>query len=264
MRHCDFYSIIFSSSRGGGFDSRGMPPMNNPPMKFLLPLCLVVSFCLPVQAQETKPASPPAKAAPANPFAKWEKEIAAMEAADKKNPPPKGGVVFIGSSTVKLWKSLARDYPQHKVVNRGFGGSEIVDSTHFAPRIVFPVEPTHILLRSGGNDIHNGKSPEQVFADYKAFVAAIHARLPQTEVIYIGLAPTLARIKEVEAGNKLGALIKAYASENPKLKYIDCADMSLGSDGQPRADLFADKLHFNDAGYKLLAERVRPFMPAVK
>ena len=161
-----------------------------------------------------------------------------------------------------MWKSLAQDYPEHKVINRGFGGSEIVDATHFAPRLVFPHAPRTIFLRSGGNDIHAGKSPEEVFAAYKDFVAAIHAKLPQTDVIYIGLAPTPARITEVEKGNKLNTLISEYAAANPHLKFVDCADLSVGADGQPRADLFLpDKLHFNAAGYKLLAERVRPFLP---
>ena len=204
-------------------------------------------------------------AAAADPFAKWEKEIADMEAADKTKPVPEGAVVFVGSSTIRMWKSLAQDFPQHQVVNRGFGGSEIVDSTHFAPRIVFPVKPHTIFLRAGGNDIHAGKSAEQVLEDYKAFVAAVHANLPDAEIVYIGLSPTIARIKEVDAGNKLGAMIKEFAAKNPKLKFVDCADMTVGSDGQPRAELFvADGLHFNEAGYKLLAERVRPFLPAVK
>ena len=207
----------------------------------------------------------PKAAAAADPFAKWEKEIADMEAADKTKPVPEGAVVFVGSSTIRMWKSLARDFPQHQVVNRGFGGSEIVDSTHFAPRIVFPVKPHTIFLRAGGNDIHAGKSAEQVFEDYKAFVATVHANLPEAESGYIGLSPTIARIKEVDAGNKLGAMIKEFAAKHPKLKFVDCADMTVGSDGQPRAELFvADGLHFNEAGYKLLAERVRPFLPAVK
>ena len=67
-------------------------------------------------------------------FGKWEKDISAYEEMDRTNAPPKGGLVFIGSSTIKLWKTLAQDFPEHNVINRGFGGSEIVDSTHFAVR----------------------------------------------------------------------------------------------------------------------------------
>ena len=71
-------------------------------------------------------------------FDRWEKEIAAFEEKDKTNPPPKGGLLFIGSSTIRGWKTLEQDYPNHKVINRGFGGSQIVDSTHFAERVIFP------------------------------------------------------------------------------------------------------------------------------
>jgi lysophospholipase L1-like esterase len=223
----------------------------------LLALCF--SFLPAALAEDAKPA------AAANPFAKWEKEIAAMEAADKASPPPKGAVLFIGSSTIRLWKSLASDFPEHKVINRGFGGSQIVDATHFLPRVVFPAAPSVIFLRSGGNDINAGKSAEQVFGDYKAFVTAVHAKLPDAQIVYLGLCPTIARLKEVPEGNKLNALIKEFAAKNPKLKFVDCADMTVGSDGQPRAELFvADKLHLSEAGYKLLAQRVRPFMPAAK
>ena len=228
--------------------------------------CLVLSFAFSLFGRtavaQDSPKTPPGSV-PADPFAKWEKEVSAMEAADAKSPPPKGEVLFIGSSTIRMWKSLAQDYPEHQVINRGFGGSQIVDATHFAPRLVIPHAPRVILFRSGGNDINAGKSPEQVFADYKDFVSAIHAKLPQTEIIYIGLAPTIARITQVGKGNVLNGLIREWSAKNPKLKYVDCANLSVGSDGQPRAELFLpDKLHFNDAGYKLLAERVRPFLPA--
>lgn len=226
-------------------------------MKFLLPL---LALFITLSAPQGTSADQPKTAA--NPFARWEQEIADMEAADKLNPPPKGGVLFIGSSTIRMWKSLATDFPGHKVINRGFGGSQIVDATHFAPRLIFPWEPSVIFLRSGGNDINAGKSPEQVFEDYKAFVTTVHARLPRAEIVYLGLCPTIARIEEVDKGNRLNAAIKAYAAQNPLLKYVDCADMSVGSDGQPRAELFLpDKLHFSAAGYELLAGRTRPFLP---
>src|SRR4051812_38906459 len=118
-------------------------------------------------------------------FGKWEKEIAAFEAMDHTNPPPKNGLVFIGSSTVRMWKSLAQDFPEQRVINRGFGGSEIVDSTHFAERVIFPYAPRMVFLRAGGNDLWAGKSAEQVFADYKEFVAKMQAQLPEAEIVFI-------------------------------------------------------------------------------
>ena len=104
---------------------------------------------------------------------RWEKDIAAFEASDRTNPPPKGSVLFIGSSSIRLWKSLAADFPDLKVINRGFGGSHIPDTTHFAERIIFPYEPSKIVLYAGDNDIAGGRSPEQVFADFKELVEKV-------------------------------------------------------------------------------------------
>ena len=195
-------------------------------------------------------------------FGKWEKEIAAYEQSSQTNPPPKHGILFIGSSTIRLWRSLAQDYPGFPVINRGFGGSEIVDSTHFAPRIVFPYEPKAIFFRAGGNDIAAGKSPEAVFEDFKDFETAVHARLPDTDIYFISWAATLARWQNRDKEKRLNDLVKDLASHAPHVKYIETADVALGADGKPRAELFiADKLHLNADGYKLLAERVRPYLP---
>ena len=194
-------------------------------------------------------------------YAKWEKEVAAYEASDRQKPPPKGGILFIGSSTIRFWKTLATDYPDHKVVNRGFGGTEIVDSTHFADRLIFPHEPKQIFLRAGGNDIHNGRTPKQVAADFADFVSVVHARLPKTEIIYIGVSPAPSRWGESDKYRELNRLIRQMALEMPRVGFVDTFDMVVRADGDPREDLFVkDRLHFNPDGYKLLAERVRPFL----
>ena len=198
----------------------------------------------------------------AHDFGQWEKEIAAFEAADRAQPPSPGAVCFIGSSTVRFWKSLAADFPQVPVLNRGFGGSEIVDATHFAPRIVFPYAPRAIYLRSGGNDLWRGRTVDEVFADFKEFVATVHAKLPATDIIYISLSPSIARWKQADKEKAVNQLIAEYVRGKPHLRFLDTYDMVLGPNGQPRPELFvADKLHFNAEGYKLLVARVRPDLP---
>jgi Lysophospholipase L1 and related esterases len=194
-------------------------------------------------------------------FAKWEREISAYEHADATNPPPKGAAVFIGSSTIRLWETLAQDFPGQPVVNRGFGGSEIVDSTHFAERVIFPYEPRQVFLRAGGNDLAAGKTPEQVFADFKEFAAKVHARLPAAQIIFISQSPSLARWKQHEQEKTLNALAADFVRTQPYLKYIETYDLVFGPNGLPRPELFvADRLHFNAEGYKLMANRVRPFL----
>jgi len=209
------------------------------------------------------PATRPTGRADARGPARWEREIAAFAAADRANPPPKGGVLFVGASTITLWKSLPQDFPGHKVINRGFGGSEIVDSTHFADRIIFPYEPKTIFLRSGSNEIATGKSPEQVSADFEALVAKVREKLPEPEIVYISINPIPSRWGQNEKNLKANALIRAAAGKMPKVKFLDIWDISITPDGKPREELFLpDRLHFNEQGYKLLAERVRPFLPA--
>ena len=194
-------------------------------------------------------------------FGQWEKEISAFEQKDATNPPPKGGMVFIGSSTIRFWQTLAQDYPGEPVINRGFGGSEILDSTHFAPRILFPYEPRKVFLRAGGNDLANGKSVEQVFADFKDFAETVHAGLPAAKIYYISWSPSILRWKIHDQEKALNTLVAGYIADKPYLRYIETYDLPLGADGKPRAFLYrADGLHFDAAGYKLLAARVRPFV----
>jgi pectinesterase len=215
---------------------------------------LAADLALPMQSA--------ASAAAPHDFARWEPEIAAYEKMDRTNPPPHGAVLFVGSSTIRLWNTLAQDFPKHRVINRGFGGSEIVDSTNFAERIIFPHKPRMIFLRAGGNDIHNGKSPEQVFADFKGFVAKVHSKLPTTDIVFISLAPAIARWDEAEKNKALNTLVKEYVRRTPHVQYIETYDTTLGANGKPRPELFVeDKLHFSAEGYKLLTERVRPFLP---
>jgi lysophospholipase L1-like esterase len=205
-------------------------------------------------------ATPPAHAAK-SPSERWEKDIQAFEAADKKNPPPQGAVLFIGSSTVRFWVPLARDFPEHKVINRGFGGSQIADSTYYADRIVVPYKPRLIVLRAGGNDLNAGKTPEQVAEDFKAFVEKVHAKMPGTRIAYISNNPSPARWSQVEKEKKANQLIKDYIASNKDLDYINVFDVMLNADNEPREELFVkDRLHLNAEGYKLWTSIVRPHL----
>ena len=139
------------------------------------------------------------------------------------------------------------------------------DATHFADRIVFPYEPKQIFLRSGGNDIHAGRLPAEVADDFADFVRQVRTRLPSTEIIFIGQCPTPARWGERDKNRQLNSLVRAMALRMPRVTYIDGWDMTLTPDkSNARRELFvADQLHFNAEGYKLLAERVRPYLPVI-
>jgi hypothetical protein len=181
-------------------------------------------------------ASSPQAANPPHDFAKWEKEISAYEQSDRTNPPPKDAVLFVGSSTIRRWTTLAQDFPRYQVINRGFGGSQIVDSTHFAERLIFPHEPRMVLLRAGGNDLWAGKSAREVFADFKHFAVKVHAGLPKTEIVFISLSPTNARWKQADKEKALNEMVKKYICGKKWLKYLEAYSLPLGPDGKPRPE----------------------------
>ena len=193
--------------------------------------------------------------------AKWEGEIAAFEKADRAQPPEKGGIVFVGSSSIRLWKTLAQDFPEHRVLNRGFGGSEIADSVHFAERIVLPYAPRQVVLYAGGNDLNAGKPVEKVIADFQAFAGKIRAALPEAEIAYISIAGNPARWAHVEKVRAVNAAVAAWMREQPRMKFIDVFSQMLGADGLPKPEIFVeDKLHMNAAGYAIWKEVVGPFL----
>jgi lysophospholipase L1-like esterase len=220
-------------------------------------------FCLVFALLVLPAASPFACAARSNAGNLWENEIKAFEKADRTKPPPAGAVLFVGSSTIRMWKTLSEDFPGQTVINRGFGGCQIEDCTFFADRIIAPYAPRLVVLRAGGNDINAGKSPERVFADFQAFVAAVRAKLPKVRIAYMTINATPSRWANAEREKKTNRLIEAYIKANPALDliFIDTFDATMGSDGRPRGELFLkDRLHFNADGYKILADRVRPFV----
>jgi lysophospholipase L1-like esterase len=195
-------------------------------------------------------------------FKRWESAVAAFAKADAATPPPKNPVLFVGASSIVRWQSLATDFPGVELLNRGFGGNEIVDSTHYADQIIFPYAPKIIFLRAGGNDIHMGHSPAKVFGDFKDFVAKVRTKLPEVPIAYIALSPSPARWHEREAGDALNAMIADYVKSEKNLLFVDASKISLGPDGQALPELFVgDQLHFSAAGYQLMAEAVRPFLP---
>lgn len=179
-------------------------------------------------------------------------EINAFTAGDATNPPPRGGILFVGSSSIRLWKTLAADFPDLPVINRGFGGSQVIDSVRYADRIVLPHAPRHIVMYAGGNDINARKSPGQVFADFQSFVATVHRRLPRTRISYISIAPNPARWAQVADVREANRLIEAFTRTDKRLGFINVFPHMLGRDGQPMPDIFVtDRLHMNPRGYEI-------------
>ena len=216
-------------------------------------------------APSTRPATQPTSQPTTQSVIPFEKEIVAFEQADAARPPSPGGIVFVGSSSIRLWKTLEHDFAGLPVINRGFGGSQVADSVRYADRVVLPYRPKTVVLYAGDNDIANGKSPEQVFSDFQAFVNKIHRALPDTRVLYIAIKPSVARWHLVDRIREANRLIADYTRTDDRLGYIDTFTPMLGPDEQPRADLLVgDGLHLNEAGYALWTSIVRPHLSTTK
>ena len=193
----------------------------------------------------------------------WERAIQQFENADAQTAATTDGVVFVGSSSIVGWKTLADDFPQAKTTRRGFGGSEIIDSVAYAHRIVTPYRPRRIALYAGDNDIARGKTPQRVFEDYKLFVATVHAVLPDAKIGFIAIKPSLARWKmwaQMAAANQH---IQEYAKSHPQLDYLDIATPMLGNDHMPQKQLFVqDGLHLSPAGYAVWTKALTAWVQA--
>lgn len=192
---------------------------------------------------------------------RWQPDIRAFEAADKTNPPPRNAIEFIGSSSIRRWTNTPAQFPEHKIFNRGFGGSHLADSVAFVDRILTPYRLKLVVLYAGDNDIAAGKSPEDVFADFKEFVRKVHSGLPQTRIAFISIKPCPAREKYLDEVKTANRMIKEFISTDDLLTYVDVFTSSLAKDGKPRADLYIkDGLHPNDAGYRLWAAMLKPVL----
>jgi lysophospholipase L1-like esterase len=193
---------------------------------------------------------------PADP---WEADIQRFEAADRAQPPRPGGVVFIGSSSIRLWTTLAEDLPGANALNRGFGGSKIAAATRYVDRIVAPYRPRLVMLYAGDNDIAEGATAQQVLADFEAFVAVVRKDLPKTPIAFVSIKPSPARVNLIDTMREANTLIRDYAKRQRNVRYIDVFTPMLDKDRLPREDLFGpDRLHMNRSGYALWTSIIAP------
>ncbi|WP_417384770.1 SGNH/GDSL hydrolase family protein [Gimesia sp.] len=193
-------------------------------------------------------------------FDRWEKSISQFEKQDQEQGVKTGGILFVGSSSIRMW-DLDKYFPDQPVLNRGFGGSEIVDSTHFADRIIIKHQPKLIFLYAGDNDLARKKTAEEVSNDFKEFVAKVHKSLPETRIVFIAIKPSLSRWKLADTIQKANKLIAAQCAKDDLLEFADVWEPMLGEDGKPRPELFkSDGLHMEHAGYLIWKKAVQPYM----
>jgi lysophospholipase L1-like esterase len=200
--------------------------------------------------------------AAANDPNRWEAAISKFEDQDKVSPPPQNAIVFIGASSIVRWQ-LPESFPElgAKAINRGFGGSLAPDSTRYADRIVIPYKPRIVVFYAGDNDVEANHTPQQIASDFFAFDEKVHAALPQTQIIFISIKPSLRRWPWQEQMNAANALVKDYCAKSPHRTYLDVVPQMLGADGKPKPELFVpDGLHMTPEGYKIWNAAIRPLL----
>ncbi len=192
---------------------------------------------------------------------RWEPTIQKFEAEDKARPVTTGGVVFIGSSSIARWSNLAESFPDLRVVNRGFGGSELADSAKYARRVVVPHAPRIVVLYAGENDLNRSVTPDAISAEFAKFQDVIRSALPETRVVVVGLKPSLLRWKLRDGMRETNKLIRARCAAGPRCVYVDPWPSMIGKDGTPRPELFVeDGLHMTPEGYKVWTQMLRPHL----
>jgi lysophospholipase L1-like esterase len=188
--------------------------------------------------------------------AKFEEEIEAFEALDERQPFPVDPIVFVGSSTIRMWK-LGKWFPGQPILNRGFGGSTLPDVLRYQGRIVSKYKPSMVVLYAGDNDIADGRTAEQVEQDFRAFAARLGSDNPGARLIWLGIKPSIKRWglrEEIKEANRRVAGVVAGIDG---AEALDFWDRMLGADGMPRMELFQqDGLHMSEEAYRMWSEAV--------
>lgn len=183
---------------------------------------------------------------------RWRASIDDFAAADKLHAPKSGGVLFVGSSSIRLWNDLESNFETAAVIKRGFGGSRMLDCARYVDQLVLPYKPRLVIVYAGDNDLAEGRSPQQVLQSFTEFVTKVRQALPETRIAYLSIKPSPLRVELMPHMIQTNALIAGFAARTPNLDYIDIYSKMLDTQGQPRADLFlADSLHLNAAGYAI-------------
>ncbi|MBA2117776.1 SGNH/GDSL hydrolase family protein [Bremerella alba] len=193
-------------------------------------------------------------------IAKWQKDMDKFAKKDQQNPVKPGGVVFVGSSSIRMW-DLDKSFPKLNGLNRGFGGSRLEDSVYYADKIILPYKPRTVVVYAGDNDVAAKYTPERIREDFQEFVSTIREELPSTKILYIAVKPSLSRWKMIKEVRETNKLIAQECAKTDNCEFIDIDAPMLGEDGKPRPELFKkDGLHMTDEGYAVWAKEIQPHL----
>jgi hypothetical protein len=190
----------------------------------------------------------------------WARDIDALEAKTKGSYGSGEAIIFVGSSSIRFWQTLAQDMEPMAVIQHGFGGAKLNDVVYYSDRLVNAYRPRAVVLFAGTNDINlkNAKSPYTLLASYQAFITKIRADQPQLPVFYLGITPSMLRWKVWSVAEETNRLIKDWSAGDDKLYFIDTSAALLGEDGTPYEENYRwDGLHLSSQGYQIWADIIR-------
>lgn len=191
----------------------------------------------------------------------WEDDIRALERASREQFPPDTAIVFVGSSSIRLWDSLAEDMAPLPVIRQGFGGAKLNDVVHYAERLVSVHRPRATVVFAGTNDIHPGrsKSPQVLLASYRELVRRLRHEQPELPVYFIAITPSLLRWEVWDIATETNRLITEYAAGDRNLYVIDTGPALLGANGEPDPENYVfDGLHLSAQGYAIWTSIIKP------
>jgi lysophospholipase L1-like esterase len=192
---------------------------------------------------------------------RFEKKVREYMAADLAEPPPRAAILFAGDSQFYRWSTIHEDLPGYTLINRGIDSFQTSDLIHYADQLITAYRPRLIVLHVGGNDVHSGKSPAQVLADFKTLVAALRVKLPKVRILWSSITPGPGRWDEAPQRREANRVMKEYIATQPDLGFIDLWDAMLTPEGKPREDIWvADRVHPNHAGYLIRVKITQPFL----
>jgi len=192
---------------------------------------------------------------------RFEKKVVEYEAGDKASPPPRDAILFAGDSQFYRWKTIHEDLAGYTLINRGIDSFQMPDLIHYVDRLVLPYAPRLIVLHVGGNDVHNGRTPAQLLADFQRFVGLVRARYPDVKIVYSSITPGPGRWDEAPQRVAANRAIQQYIATQPSLAFVDLWSAMLTPDGRPREDLWVeDRVHPNHAGYLIRVKLTQPLL----
>ncbi len=190
--------------------------------------------------------------------ARFEADIAAFEADDRRTPPPAGATLFVGSSSIRYW-DVAAAFPALRTIRRGYGGSHVSDTLHFADRLIVRYRPALVVFYAGDADVAAGKDAATIAADTLTLVGRVHEALPLTPIIVIGTKPSPLHWTHMPAIRAANRLVREGLAADRLAAYVDVEAALLGPDGQPRTDFYTEnRLNLNARGYEAWTTAVRP------